>query len=86
MSEKTIAIRINEELHKRIKLRLAENGMTLKDYIISLINNDINEAQKSNLKAVPLDNSVTQETVKEAQKILDFVSDMISHSYSNKTK
>lgn len=41
MVEKTIAIRIDEELHRRIKIRLAENGMTLKDYIIALILNDL---------------------------------------------
>ncbi len=86
MSEKTIAIRIDEELHKEIKLRLAENGMTLKDYIISLIKTDINESKKLNLKAIPFDNTVTQESIKEAQKVLDFVSDIVNHSYSDKKK
>ena len=41
MVEKTMAIRINEELHKKIKFRLVEKGMTLKDYIVGLIEEDL---------------------------------------------
>lgn len=40
-TEKTIAIRIDEDLHKRIKFRLAEKGITLKEYIIGLIEEDL---------------------------------------------
>lgn len=46
MAEKTIAIRVNEETFKKVKLRLAENGMTLKDYIIKLIEQDLQEETK----------------------------------------
>lgn len=42
ISERTIAIRIAEEFHKKIKIKLAENGLTLKDYILGLIEKDIN--------------------------------------------
>lgn len=42
ISERTIAIRIDEEFHKKIKIKLAENGLTLKDYILGLIEKDIN--------------------------------------------
>lgn len=41
MGEKTIAIRIDEELQKKIKFRLAEKGITLKDYIIGLVEEDL---------------------------------------------
>ena len=77
MQEKTIAIRIDEGLHKKIKLKLAENGLTLKDYIIKLIEKDLNE-NSLNWETIPLDNSVDEKTVKEAQKVLDFVSGVIN--------
>ena len=41
MPEKTVAFRIDDELHKRIKMRLIETDKTLKDYIIDLILNDL---------------------------------------------
>ncbi len=47
VAEKTIAIRVNEETFKKVKLRLAENGMTLKDYIIKLIEQDLQEVNHS---------------------------------------
>ena len=77
LQEKTIAIRIDEGLHKKIKLKLAENGLTLKDYIIKLIEKDLNE-NSLNWETIPLDNSVDEKTVKEAQKVLDFVSGVIN--------
>lgn len=40
MSEKTITIRIDEELHKKIKIKIAHKGITLKQYIVDLINED----------------------------------------------
>lgn len=42
MAERTLAIRISEEMYKKIKLRLAETGLTLKDYMIQLIENELN--------------------------------------------
>jgi predicted DNA binding CopG/RHH family protein len=39
--ERNIAIRVDEELFKKIKVQLADNGMTMKDYIISLIEEDL---------------------------------------------
>lgn len=41
ISDKTLAIRVDEDFYKKVRLRLAENGMTLKDYFISLVENDI---------------------------------------------
>ena len=84
LAEKTIAVRIDEKLYKEIKLRLAENGMTLKKYIITLIENDIEDSKRLNSKAVPLDNTINQESIKEVQKILDFIKNITSDSYSNK--
>lgn len=42
MAEKTITIRIDDELHKKIKVAIAQKGITLKDYIVQLVENDLN--------------------------------------------
>ncbi len=78
MSEKNLAIRVDEELFKKVKIRLAENGMTLKDYIVSLIEEDLQENVKANWRAVPGDSTVSEASLKEAQKVLDFVSDIMN--------
>lgn len=41
--EKTITIRITEELHKEIKLKCVQEGVTLKDYLVELIEKDLKE-------------------------------------------
>lgn len=41
--EKTITIRITEELHKEVKLKCVQEGVTLKDYLIELIEKDLKE-------------------------------------------
>lgn len=43
MEERTLAFRISADLQKRIKIRIAEKGMTLKDYIIELVENDLEQ-------------------------------------------
>lgn len=75
MSDKTIAIRVNEEMFKKVKLRLAENGMTLKDYIIKLIEQDLQEETK---KKVEEEMPINENSIKEAQKILDFISGIMN--------
>ena len=82
MPEKNLAIRVDEELFKKVKVRLAQNGMTLKDYIVSLIEKDLQD--KIKLQAVPLDSTVSETSLKEAQKILDFVSDIMNNPYKGK--
>ena len=46
MAEKTITIRVNEDLHKQVKIHIAEQGITLKDYIEKLINADLAKGGK----------------------------------------
>lgn len=46
MSEKTITIRVSEDLHKAIKIRIAEEGASLKDYVVNLIQNDLGKKAK----------------------------------------
>lgn len=84
MPEKNLAIRVDEELFKKVKIRLAEKGMTLKDYIVSLIERDLQENIKQNWKAVPGNSTVNEASLKEAQKILDFVSDIMNNQSKGK--
>lgn len=44
ISEKTLAIRVDEDFYKKVRFRLAENGMSLKNYFIMLVENDIKAA------------------------------------------
>lgn len=46
IKERTIALQIDEEFHKEIKIRLAESGKTLKGYIIDLIKADLYSTKK----------------------------------------
>lgn len=41
MPEKTITVRIDDELHKDIKVNIAQKGISLKDYIVQLIKKDL---------------------------------------------
>ena len=43
MGERTLAFRIDEELHRQLKIELAQRGSTLKDYVIGLIKSDLYE-------------------------------------------
>ena len=39
--EKTINFKVDEELYRRIKIYIAKEGKTLKEYVIELIENDL---------------------------------------------
>lgn len=41
MSEKTITIRVDENMYKKIKVEVALQGITLKEYILKLIKEDM---------------------------------------------
>lgn len=41
MEEKGLHIKVSAELFKKIKIKLAEDGITLKDYLIKLIEEDL---------------------------------------------
>lgn len=49
MTEKTMTIRLDEELHKRIKLKAVKEGKTVKDYILNLVKQDLGEEEKKNV-------------------------------------
>lgn len=78
MSEKTIAFRVDEELHRQVKIRLAETGMSLKDYIITLIEDDLYADPPKISRTIPLlTGEINEDTVKSAQKIVDFMRETI---------
>ncbi len=41
MAERVLAIRIDDALQKEVKIYLAKKGITLKDYITNLIQDDL---------------------------------------------
>lgn len=41
MAEKTITIRIDDKLHKDIKVNIAKKEISLKDYLVQLIEKDL---------------------------------------------
>ena len=41
MDEKTVTIRIPSELHRDIKIRIAKEQISLKDYLVKLIKEDL---------------------------------------------
>jgi len=41
--EKTINFKVDEEFYKQIKVKIALEGKTLKDYVIELIKNDLED-------------------------------------------
>ena len=46
IGDKTLAFRIDEEFHKRIKKRLIDNGKTLKNHVTDLLLKDLQESEK----------------------------------------
>jgi predicted DNA binding CopG/RHH family protein len=44
--EKTINFKVDEDFYKQIKVKIALEGITLKDYVISLIKSDLEKSQK----------------------------------------
>lgn len=49
-TEKTITLRLDEETHKNIKLQAVLKGVTLKQYIIDLVNADIEKEREKGSK------------------------------------
>ena len=41
MADRTITIKVEENFYRDIKIRIAQEGMTLKDYVLDLIRKDL---------------------------------------------
>lgn len=50
VTEKTITLRLDEETHKNIKLQAVLKGITLKQYIVDLVNTDIGKTREKGSK------------------------------------
>lgn len=44
----SLVVRINKELHKQIKATCAVDGISIRDYIIRLVEKDMQERNKQN--------------------------------------
>lgn len=44
--EKTITIRVEEELYKQIKVEVAMRGISLKEYILTLVKQDLDSKKQ----------------------------------------
>ena len=44
---KAITLRMTDEFHKQLKLRMVEEEKTMQDYIIGLISKDLEKKKKS---------------------------------------
>lgn len=42
----SMTIRLDEELHKKIKIKATMEGKTVTDYILELVNKDLEESNK----------------------------------------
>lgn len=72
MADKTIAFTVDEEFHRRIKVKLAESGQTLKSYIINLILQDLENGQSVEKDAYTLENALDK--ANEIVEILNQIS------------
>ena len=46
MADKNITLRIDEDVHKKIKLEATNQGVTIKDYIMKLVLKDLESKKK----------------------------------------
>ena len=59
-------------------MRLFYNRMTLKKYIICLVLNDLQANMQLYPGNIPVDNIISEDSVNEAQKVLDFVRNILA--------
>lgn len=46
MNEKTITIRVPEDFHRQVKVKSASEGLSVKDYLIKLVEEDLKRDNK----------------------------------------
>lgn len=45
-NRKSLTIRMDEELHKQVKIKAVKDGTTIQDYILRLIREDLTRVEK----------------------------------------
>jgi predicted DNA binding CopG/RHH family protein len=43
---KTITLRLDDELHKELKIKMAQEGTTIQDYIVNFIKKDLEKSKQ----------------------------------------
>lgn len=73
MAERSIAIRVDEETFRKIKARATSLGITLKEYIVSLANEDIQKAENSEDDFFPPLEKMTKEQFIQLRRMLEYI-------------
>lgn len=73
MAERSIAIRVDEETFRKIKARATSLGITLKEYIVSLANEDIQKAENSKDDYFPPLEKMTREQFVQLRRMLEYI-------------
>lgn len=71
ISERNLAIKVDDDFFKKVKIRLAEKNLTLKDYFIELVEKDIQNSQLDTfLSCSP------QELAEKADKVIQLMQEI----------
>ena len=46
MPERNIGFKVDDEFYKKVKIKIAQEGKTLKEYIVELISKDLEKQKK----------------------------------------
>lgn len=71
ISEKNLAIRVDEEFVKKVKIRIAEKGMTLKEYFVDLVEQDIQNSELDKMTHYTRD-----EIIEKADQIIQLMKEI----------
>jgi len=53
-NERKLHVRISEDLHRRLRVHCAEQGITIQAYIVSLLENQLDERNKFSVETITL--------------------------------
>lgn len=73
MAERSIAIRVDEETFRKIRARAASLGITLKEYIVTLANEDIQRASNGEDDSFPPLDQMSKEQIMQLRVMLAYL-------------
>lgn len=68
MTKKNISFKLDNELHKQIKIKATENDKTIKDYLINLAENDIKGIDPEYQKQIENYERIKKEAIESLEK------------------
>lgn len=68
MTKKNISFKLDNELHKKIKIKATENDKTIKDYLINLAKNDIKGIDPEYQKQIENYERIKKEAIESLEK------------------